>query len=56
LAPNADYERFGKVPNVVFSFGNVVLDGRLFIYYGAADSVVCVATVDLDNLLALIRK
>jgi beta-1,2-mannobiose phosphorylase / 1,2-beta-oligomannan phosphorylase len=56
LAPNADYERFGKVPNVVFSCGNVVLDGRFFIYYGAADSVVCVATVELDNLLSLIHR
>jgi len=56
LAPKEDYERFGKVPNVVFSCGNVVLDGRLFIYYGAADSVVCVATIGLDNLLSLIRR
>ena len=56
LAPTADYERFGKVPNVVFSCGNIVLDDKLFIYYGGADSVVCVATVGLDELLSPIHR
>lgn len=56
LAPKEDYERFGKVPNVVFSCGNLILDDRLFVYYGAADSVLCVATIGLDRLLALIRR
>ena len=26
LAPKEDYERFGKVPNVVFSCGNLILE------------------------------
>jgi predicted GH43/DUF377 family glycosyl hydrolase len=56
LAPKEDYERFGKVPNVVFSNGNVIIDGRLFIYYGAADQALCVATVKMDELLSLIRR
>ncbi len=56
LAPRKDYERFGKVPNVVFSCGNVLLDDTVFIYYGAADSVVCVATIELNKLLASIRR
>lgn len=56
LAPVADYERFGKVPNVVFSCGNVVLDNKLFLYYGAADSVVCVATIGMDELLSHIPR
>ena len=55
LAPKEDYERFGKVPNVVFSCGNVILDDRLFLYYGAADQVLCVATIDMDKLLAFVR-
>jgi predicted GH43/DUF377 family glycosyl hydrolase len=54
LAPKEDYERFGKVPNVVFSCGNVILDNRLFVYYGGADSVLCVATINLDKLLSFI--
>ncbi len=56
LAPKEDYERFGKVPNVVFSCGNVILDDKLFMYYGAADNVVCVATIGLDKLLSMIRR
>jgi len=51
LSPVADYERFGKVPNVVFSCGNVLLDDEVFVYYGGADSVMCVATYGLDELL-----
>lgn len=50
LEPEEDYERFGNVPNVVFSCGNVLLDGQLLIYYGCADSVLCVATFDLGEL------
>ena len=56
LAPREDYERFGKVPNVIFSCGNVVLDDRLFVYYGGADSVLCVATKSIDEIMSFIRK
>jgi predicted GH43/DUF377 family glycosyl hydrolase len=51
LTPAEDYERFGKVPNVVFSCGNVLTDNQLLLYYGGADSVLCVATYDLCELL-----
>jgi predicted GH43/DUF377 family glycosyl hydrolase len=51
LTPAEDYERFGKVPNVVFSCGNVLMDEQVLVYYGGADSVLCVATYDLCELL-----
>jgi predicted GH43/DUF377 family glycosyl hydrolase len=51
LAPVEEYERFGKVPNVVFSCGNVLIDDQVLVYYGGADSVLCVATYDLSELL-----
>ena len=51
LKPTKDYERYGKVPNVVFSCGNVEVDGKVLIYYGGADSVLCVATYELNELL-----
>jgi predicted GH43/DUF377 family glycosyl hydrolase len=51
LKPEEDYERYGKVPNVVFSCGQVMMDGQLLIYYGSADSALCVATIDLAELL-----
>ncbi len=56
LGPKEVYERFGKVPNVVFSCGNVVFDDRLFVYYGGADNVVCVASIGMDNVLSLIHR
>jgi predicted GH43/DUF377 family glycosyl hydrolase len=51
LTPIEHYERFGKVPNVVFSCGNVLMDNEVLVYYGGADSVLCVATYDLGELL-----
>jgi len=51
LEPVEDHERYGKVPNVVFSCGSVLRDDRLLIYYGAADSVLCAATFDLSELI-----
>jgi predicted GH43/DUF377 family glycosyl hydrolase len=54
FSPKMDYERFGKVPNVVFSCGDVLVDNRLFVYYGGADSSLCVASIEFDKLLSTI--
>jgi len=51
LTPVTDYERFGKVPNVVFSCGNVLINDKVLVYYGGADSVMCVATYELNELM-----
>jgi beta-1,4-mannooligosaccharide/beta-1,4-mannosyl-N-acetylglucosamine phosphorylase len=54
LSPQADYERVGDVPNVVFPCAALVdheLD-RLSVYYGAADTVVCLAHGRLSEVLA----
>ena len=51
LTPTEEYERFGKVPNVVFSCGQVMLDDKVLIYYGGADTVLCGATYELAELL-----
>jgi predicted GH43/DUF377 family glycosyl hydrolase len=58
LGPEALYERTGDVPNVVFPEGWILeADGRtLRIYYGAADSSVCLATAELPELLAYLRR
>ena len=56
LEPEADYEiRGGEVPNVVFACGacEVRDKDKYYIYYGGADSVVCVATVDKEEMLGL---
>lgn len=51
LEPEKGYEKVGDVPNVVFPEGAVVIDDELFVYYGGADKVCCVATAHLDELL-----
>jgi predicted GH43/DUF377 family glycosyl hydrolase len=51
LVPQEKYEKYGKVPNVVFPTGALVKDGILSIYYGAADNTCAVATCKLNTLL-----
>jgi 4-O-beta-D-mannosyl-D-glucose phosphorylase len=51
IAP-AGAERVGDVSNVVFSNGWVARpDGRVFIYYASSDTLLHVATTDIDRLL-----
>lgn len=50
LEPDEVYENAGK-PGIVYSGGAVVRDGTLFVYYGGADKVVCVATAPLQAFL-----
>jgi len=51
LEPEYDFERLGIVDNVVFSCGAVEKDGVIYLYYGGADRVMCVATLELEKLL-----
>ena len=53
FGPDAPYERAGDVPGVVFPCGWILEDDAdtLQMYYGAADSTVCVATASLSELL-----
>jgi len=54
--PEEPYEKIGVVNNVVFPCGMVEKNGLLYIYYGGADTVVGVATMELNIILrALIR-
>jgi predicted GH43/DUF377 family glycosyl hydrolase len=46
-----DYEKNGVVNNVVFPCGAVIRNGTLFVYYGAADKSIGVATIKLKDLL-----
>ncbi len=51
LAPEGE-ERFGDVPNVVFSNGWIMDDdGTVFIYYASSDSRMHVATSTIAKLL-----
>jgi predicted GH43/DUF377 family glycosyl hydrolase len=55
LEPETLYEKKGLVSNVVFPCGNVILGNKLFVYYGGADQVVCVAIVSIDQLLKILK-
>jgi predicted GH43/DUF377 family glycosyl hydrolase len=53
LGPHEPYERSGDVPGIVFPCGWILRDDgdTLHLYYGAADTVVCVAEASLATLL-----
>ena len=51
LETEMPYEKYGVVPNVVFSNGATVMNGKLHVYYGGADKVLCVAKMKLSELL-----
>lgn len=57
LAAEMPYECVGQVPNVVFSGGAVHMpDGTLNVYYGGADTRMCLATTTVDKLLQFCRN
>lgn len=56
LAPEAPYECEGYRGHVLFPGGMILEDsGEVKLYYGAADTVECLATAHVDDLLALCR-
>jgi predicted GH43/DUF377 family glycosyl hydrolase len=56
LEPELPYETQGFYNGCVFPTGNVVVDGTLYVYYGAADKHVGVATCKLDELLKYLNN
>lgn len=54
LQPEMSYEITGYVPNVVFTCGAIPEDdGTVKIYWGGADSVMCVGTAKINELIDL---
>jgi len=57
LIPQMDYELAGQTPSVVFTCGAVVEEsGEVKIYYGGADSVMCVALTTIDALVVACKE
>jgi predicted GH43/DUF377 family glycosyl hydrolase len=51
MEPQAPYERDGFFGQVIFTNGQLVDGDCLTIYYGAADSVICVAKFSIQSIL-----
>ena len=57
LTPELSQERYGTVANVVFPTGidrrdDLGLPDRFDVYYGMADNRICVARLDLPDVLS----
>jgi predicted GH43/DUF377 family glycosyl hydrolase len=51
LVPRQEYEKYGRVPDIVFPTGAVVRGKELYMYYGAADTTCAAATINLDQMV-----
>ncbi len=51
FSPERKWELTGEVNNVVFPTSTALYGDTLYIYYGAADSVIACASVSLSALL-----
>jgi len=58
ISPQKLYECVGDVPNVVFPCAAVcdAPTGRIAMYYGGADTVVCLAFAQVDELIDFIKE
>lgn len=54
--PEEQYEKEGIINNVVFPCGMVSKGKLLYVYYGGADKVVGVATLELDVLIKVLTR
>lgn len=54
FAPEADYEQNGFVPGVVFTCGAICRGEDVWMYYGAADTVIGLATANMSELLSFV--
>jgi predicted GH43/DUF377 family glycosyl hydrolase len=56
FGPKMRYEREGDVDDVVFPCGWIVRDDTVYMYYGAADSRIALATASLKDLVDFISR
>ncbi|REG94801.1 glycoside hydrolase family 130 protein [Flavobacterium aquicola] len=55
MEPEHDYEIEGFYKGCVFPTGNMIVDNILYVYYGAADKFVGLATCDINELLQTLK-
>ena len=55
FVPSEIYEKFGQIPDIIFPSGAIINKNILEIYYGAADTVCAMASVNLDDFLGSLK-
>jgi predicted GH43/DUF377 family glycosyl hydrolase len=55
LLAAAGHERFGYVPNVVYSCGGMIYENQLVLPYAMSDTATSIALVNLDELLGTLE-
>lgn len=55
MEPEEHWELKGEVPHAIFSAANPVVDDIVYVYYGAADRVIGLATCSLQELLGFVH-
>ena len=56
LVPQEAFERDGLYGQCVFPTGNVVVGDTLYVYYGAADKCIGLATCQISDLLEALKN
>jgi predicted GH43/DUF377 family glycosyl hydrolase len=56
FTPENQWELEGVVNNVVFPTGTAMFDERLYIYYGAADAKIAVASLNFNDLVTELKN
>ena len=56
FAPETDYEQRGLVPNVVYTCGAICRGDEVWMYYGAADTVIGLAIAKTSDLLTFVQE
>lgn len=56
LSPQRPYEQVGDVQNVLFPCAALTQGDRISVYYGAADTVTCLAHGTISDLIAFARE
>ncbi len=51
MVPEEAYEKYGRLPNIVFPSGALLDGDKLDIYYGSTDTTICRATLSLKALM-----
>jgi len=56
FSPETEYETSGLIPNVVYTCGALLRGDQIWMYYGAADTVVGLAIANVKELLKFVEE